>query len=196
MVSPQRIDGSGELTGWAWTKNNFRISHNTTGLARWIYDWELAASPCANSSALYRRRRQRADRKCWHFLAVSHGPTGAGAVGFNRRSYFSFHPHHHAGIGETTAALGCHWRTPGHPRLRERAPTSLLNEVSPPGGGAAISDGTFKDDKVSFSVVREQKGEKLTQKYTGTVSGDTIKGKVETERGGKSRSTDWEAKRQ
>jgi hypothetical protein len=67
------------------------------------------------------------------------------------------------------------------------------------GGGnrdAAISDGTFKDDKVSFIVIREQKGEKLTQKYTGTVSGDTIKGKIDTERGGKSRSTDWEAKRQ
>src|SRR3954454_7715103 len=67
------------------------------------------------------------------------------------------------------------------------------------GGGnreAAISDGTFKDDKVSFSVIREQKGEKLTQKYTGTVRGDTIKGKVETERGGKSRSTDWQATRQ
>jgi len=60
----------------------------------------------------------------------------------------------------------------------------------------AITDGTFKDDKVSFSVVREQKGEKLTQKYTGTVSGDTIKGKTEMDRGGKSRSTDWEATRQ
>src|SRR4051812_13951950 len=69
------------------------------------------------------------------------------------------------------------------------------------GGGqgnreAAISDGMFKDDKISFSVIREQKGEKLTQKYTGTISGDTIKGKVDTDRGGKSRSTDWEAKRQ
>jgi hypothetical protein len=69
------------------------------------------------------------------------------------------------------------------------------------GGGqgnreAAISDGTFKGDRVSFSVVREQKGEKLTQKYSGTLSGDTIKGTIETERGGKSRSTDWEAKRQ
>jgi hypothetical protein len=61
---------------------------------------------------------------------------------------------------------------------------------------AAITDGTFKDDKVSFSVIREQKGEKLTQKYTGTVSGDTIKGKVDSERGGKSRSTDWQATRQ
>ena len=61
---------------------------------------------------------------------------------------------------------------------------------------AAISDGSFKDDKVSFSVTREQKGEKLTQKFTGTVSGDTINGTIETERGGKSRSTSWEAKRQ
>jgi hypothetical protein len=58
-----------------------------------------------------------------------------------------------------------------------------------------ISDATFKDDKVSFSVVREAKGEKLTQKYSGTVSGDTIKGTIETERGGKARSTSWEAKR-
>ena len=59
-----------------------------------------------------------------------------------------------------------------------------------------ITVGTFKDDKVSFTVVREQKGQKFTQKYSGTVSGDTIKGTIESERGGKSRSTDWEAKRQ
>jgi hypothetical protein len=60
----------------------------------------------------------------------------------------------------------------------------------------AISEGTFKNDKVSFSVIREQKGEKLTQKYVGTISGDTIKGTIDTERGGRSRSTNWEAKRQ
>ena len=63
-------------------------------------------------------------------------------------------------------------------------------------GDTAISDATFKDDKVSFSVTRELKGEKFTQKYSGTISGDTIKGKIDSERGGKSRSTDWEAKRQ
>jgi hypothetical protein len=63
-------------------------------------------------------------------------------------------------------------------------------------GETAISDGTFKDDKVSFTVTRELKGEKFTQKYSGTVSGDTIKGKIDSERGGKSRSSDWEAKRQ
>ena len=63
-------------------------------------------------------------------------------------------------------------------------------------GEMTISDGTFKDDKVSFTVTREQKGEKFVQKYSGTVSGDTIKGTVESERGGKSRSQNWEAKRQ
>ena len=63
-------------------------------------------------------------------------------------------------------------------------------------GEMTISDRTFKDDKVSFTVTREQKGEKFTQKYSGTVSGDTIKGTVESERGGKSRSQSWEAKRQ
>jgi len=68
-----------------------------------------------------------------------------------------------------------------------------------PGQGnqeVAITDGTFKDDKLSFSVVREVNGEKITQKYSGTVSGDTIKGTIESSRGGKSRSSEWEAKRQ
>jgi hypothetical protein len=68
-----------------------------------------------------------------------------------------------------------------------------------PGQGnqeVAISDGTFKDNNVSFTVVRELNGEKITQKYSGTVSGDTIKGTIETSRGGQGQSRDWEAKRQ
>jgi len=49
---------------------------------------------------------------------------------------------------------------------------------------------------VSFTVTRERGGQKFTQKYSGTVSGDTIKGTIDSERDGKSRSTPWEAKRQ
>jgi len=60
----------------------------------------------------------------------------------------------------------------------------------------AIADGTYKDNNVSFTVVRELNGEKITQKYSGTVSGDTIKGSIETSRGGQGQSRDWEAKRQ
>jgi hypothetical protein len=35
----------------------------------------------------------------------------------------------------------------------------------------------------------------MTSTYTGTVSGDTIKGKITFERDGNPQSRDWEAKR-
>lgn len=59
-----------------------------------------------------------------------------------------------------------------------------------------ISDASFKDNKVSFSVTREINGQKRTTKYSGTLSGDTITGKTERERDGQTMSTDWVAKRQ
>jgi len=64
------------------------------------------------------------------------------------------------------------------------------------GQQTAISDGVFKDNKVSFSVIREFNGQKRTTKYSGTISGDTITGKTERERDGQTTSTDWVAKRQ
>jgi hypothetical protein len=64
------------------------------------------------------------------------------------------------------------------------------------GAPTQISDGTFKDDKVSFSVTREFNGQKRTTKYSGVVKGDTITGKSERERDGQTTSTDWVAKRQ
>jgi hypothetical protein len=60
----------------------------------------------------------------------------------------------------------------------------------------AIEDGSFKDNVVSFSVTRERNGQKFTTKYSGTVSGDEIKGKIESERDGKTNSRDWTAKRE
>jgi len=59
-----------------------------------------------------------------------------------------------------------------------------------------ISDGTFKDNMVKFNVVREFGGNKFTIKYSGTLSGDTIKGMSEFERDGQAQSREWEAKRQ
>lgn len=59
----------------------------------------------------------------------------------------------------------------------------------------AISDATYKDGELSFSVTREVNNNKFTTKYTGKISGDTIKGQIETERNGEKRSRDWEAKR-
>jgi hypothetical protein len=58
-----------------------------------------------------------------------------------------------------------------------------------------IEEGTFKNGDVSFTLTGERNGQKFTRKYTGKVSGDTIKGKVEFERDGQQQSRDWEAKR-
>jgi hypothetical protein len=63
------------------------------------------------------------------------------------------------------------------------------------GQETAIQDAKFKDGDVSFTVVRERNGQKMTSKFTGKVSGDTIKGKTEFQRDGQSQSRDWEAKR-
>ena len=58
-----------------------------------------------------------------------------------------------------------------------------------------IEDGKVKDGEVSFKVTRERDGNKFVIKYSGKVSGDTIKGKTEFERDGETQSRDWEAKR-
>ena len=59
-----------------------------------------------------------------------------------------------------------------------------------------IEEGTIKDNKVSFKVVREFNGNKFTMKYAGTLSGDTITGKSSFDRDGQTMERDWEAKRQ
>jgi hypothetical protein len=63
------------------------------------------------------------------------------------------------------------------------------------GQETAISDGKYKDGELSFSVTRERQGQKFTTKYSGKITGDTIKGKTEFERQGQTMSRDWEAKR-
>ena len=62
---------------------------------------------------------------------------------------------------------------------------------------AKIDDGgTFKDGKISFSVTRDFKDQKITSKYSGTVTEDTIKGTIEGSFGGKETKLDWDAKRE
>jgi hypothetical protein len=58
-----------------------------------------------------------------------------------------------------------------------------------------IEDAKYKDGEVSFQVTRERDGQKFTLKYSGKVSGDSIKGKTEFERDGQPQSRDWDAKR-
>jgi hypothetical protein len=72
----------------------------------------------------------------------------------------------------------------------------LTGMISGRGGETAITDAKIKGDEISFEVTREFNGNKVTSKYNGKISGDTIKGKMEFERQGQQQSRDWEAKRE
>jgi len=63
-------------------------------------------------------------------------------------------------------------------------------------GEAEITEGAVKGNEVNFKVKRERDGQAFVIKYSGKLSGDTIKGKTEFERDGNTTSRDWEAKRQ
>jgi hypothetical protein len=77
----------------------------------------------------------------------------------------------------------------------------LTGSITTPGRQGAdptttnIENGKVKDDEISFSVTREFGGNKVTQKYSGKISGDNIKGKMEFDRNGEAQSRPWEAKR-
>ena len=60
-----------------------------------------------------------------------------------------------------------------------------------------IEDAKYKDGEVTFKIQRERNGQKITQHYSAKVSGDTLKGKTEFDRGeGEKVTRDFEAKRE
>jgi hypothetical protein len=59
-----------------------------------------------------------------------------------------------------------------------------------------ISNASYKNGELAFAVTVEFNDQKRTTKYSGKVSGDVIKGKMERERDGQTESTDWQAKRE
>ena len=60
-----------------------------------------------------------------------------------------------------------------------------------------ISEASFKDGVVKFSVVRELNGAKVTTRYEGKLDGDAIKGTSErpNPQGGEPVKREWDAKR-
>jgi len=72
----------------------------------------------------------------------------------------------------------------------------LSGTVSRGNQETAIADASFKDDTVAFTVTVERNGNKIVSKYSGKLDGDTIKGKIESDRGGKTNSRDWLAKKE
>src|ERR1035437_2852674 len=101
------------------------------------------------------------------------------------------------------------WTQPGRNGGTDRTNTLVLKldgdkltgKVSAPGRGGAAADTEIADGKptgadVSFCVVRAFNGNTMTTKYSGTVAGGSIKGKIESDRNGQPQSRDWEAKLQ
>jgi len=64
-------------------------------------------------------------------------------------------------------------------------------------GEAAISDASFRNDELAFSVVRDFGGNTFVLNYRGKLEGDAIKGTIETPGfgGGETQKLDWNAKR-
>jgi len=72
----------------------------------------------------------------------------------------------------------------------------LTGSISGRGGETPISDASFVDDVVAFVLVREFNGNRIEQKYSGKLDGNTITGTVERGgRDGQTRTTEWVAKR-
>lgn len=65
-----------------------------------------------------------------------------------------------------------------------------------PQPAVAISEASFKDGVVAFSISREFNGNTRVTKYSGKLAGDTITGTIEAPgRDGAVQKTDWVAKR-
>ncbi|MGD9648630.1 MAG: hypothetical protein AB7U73_23165 [Pirellulales bacterium] len=72
---------------------------------------------------------------------------------------------------------------------------TISGDYEGPAGEAKIADAKLEGDKLSFSVARERDGQKLVLNYKGVVEGDLLKGEVEFDFNGDTRSTTFEAKR-
>jgi len=71
----------------------------------------------------------------------------------------------------------------------------LTGKVMSPMGEIEIKDGKVKDGEVSFKITIERNGTEFNVKFSGKLTGDTIKGKVEFGDGDNKRTMDWEPKR-
>jgi hypothetical protein len=72
----------------------------------------------------------------------------------------------------------------------------LTGTVSGRNNDATIEQGKITGDEISFQVTREFNGNKVVIKYSGKVTGDTIKGKSESQRDGQPQTRDWVAKKE
>lgn len=85
-------------------------------------------------------------------------------------------------------------RVEGVLKLQEQG-DKLIGTVVRNSNETAIQDGKIEGENISFTVVRERDGRKVTGKYKAKVSGDTLKGKMESDWSGDWQTLDWEGTR-
>ncbi len=87
--------------------------------------------------------------------------------------------------------------TKASPRAKLKRDGHTLTGTSMVGSGTevAITDGKVEGDRVSWSVVREHAGRKVTTRYSGQLTEGLLRGTVESDWTGDKTSYPWEAKR-
>jgi hypothetical protein len=80
-------------------------------------------------------------------------------------------------------------------KLKREGDTLSGTSIPRPGMAVPITDGKIDGDKVSWTILREAAGRKVTTRYEGRVKGDTIKGAIHSDWAGETRRYDWSAKR-
>jgi hypothetical protein len=99
-----------------------------------------------------------------------------------------------SGTWNTALILGDGNRIEGTLKLKQDGDkltgATVRNENETP-----IQDGKIAGDQITFTVIRERDGRKVTAKYKGKITGDTLKGKVESDWSGDWQTLDWEGTR-
>ena len=76
------------------------------------------------------------------------------------------------------------------------ADSQLTGAIDNRAGKAEIKDAKFANDRISFTVVRKIRRFTITVNYAGQLTGDTIKGTIESkDRDGNPVSVPWDAQR-
>lgn len=98
------------------------------------------------------------------------------------------------GTWNTALILGDGNRIEGVVKLKQDG-DKLTGSVARNNNEAQIAEGKVTGDEVSFQVVREREGRKVTGKYKAKISGDSLKGKVESDWSGDWQTIEWEGVR-
>ena len=104
--------------------------------------------------------------------------------------------------GAWALAAGANSQTGFKPTLKIRLEGGKLVGTLSHSTNSRVEDRVLQDVKLegselsfTLTVASSGGGPIMTRKYQGTISGDTIQGKLDIEWGGQTRTRDWEAKR-